>query len=111
MKLYCISFNVNLNGKNYSATLPRRFEKKKWLFKYKEYLFNLSKKLFNKYLSGTVNFKDITSDNCKMHFPPEIASQLSEDELDVIYCLYVHNYCTSIDINNFITITFGISKN
>lgn len=28
MKLYCMSFNVNLNGKNYSATLPRRFEKK-----------------------------------------------------------------------------------
>mgnify|MGYP006940622727 CR=1 FL=1 len=40
-----MSFNVNLNGKNYSATLPRRFEKREWLAKYKEYLVKLLLKL------------------------------------------------------------------
>lgn len=103
MKLYCMSFNVNLNGKNYSATLPRRFEKKEWLAKYKEYLVKLAYEiLFN------ANGEFVTDNNYLKYINKIALPYLSTDELDFILMYYTREYFRLRKYKNF-NMTIGLS--
>lgn len=96
MKLYCMSFNVNLNGKNYSATLPRRFEKREWLAKYKEYLVKLAYEiLFN------ANGEFVTDNNYLKYINKIALPYLSTDELDFILMYYTREYFRLRKYKNF----------
>jgi len=103
MKLYCMSFNVNLNGKNYSATLPRRFEKREWLAKYKEYLVKLAYEiLFN------ANGEFVTDNNYLKYINKIALPYLSTDELDFILIYYTREYFRLRKYKNF-NMTIGLS--
>jgi hypothetical protein len=103
MKLYCMSFNVNLNGKNYSATLPRRFEKREWLAKYKEYLVKLAYEiLFN------ANGEFVTDNNYLKYINKIALPYLSTDELDFILMYYTREYFRLRKYKNF-NMTIGLS--
>lgn len=103
MKLYCMSFNVNLNGKNYSATLPRRFEKREWLAKYKEYLVKLAYEiLFN------ANGEFVTDNNYLQYINKIALPYLSTDELDFILMYYTREYFRLRKYKNF-NMTIGLS--
>lgn len=103
MKLYCMSFNVNLNGKNYSATLPRRFEKREWLAKYKEYLVKLAYEiLFN------ANGEFVTDNNYLKYINKIALPYLSTDELDFILMYYTKEYFRLRKYKNF-NMTIGLS--
>lgn len=103
MKLYCMSFNVNLNGKNYSATLPRRFEKREWLAKYKEYLVKLAYEiLYN------ANGEFVINDNYLKYINKIALPYLSTDELDFILMYYTREYFRLRKYKNF-NMTIGLS--
>ena len=103
MKLYCMSFNVNLNGKNYSATLPRRFEKREWLAKYKEYLVKLAYEiLYN------ANGEFVTDNNYLKYINKIALSYLSTDELDFVLMYYTREYFRLRKYKNF-NMTIGLS--
>lgn len=103
MKLYCMSFNVNLNGKNYSMTLPRRFEKREWLAKYKEYLVKLAYEiLYN------ANGEFVINDNYLKYINKIALPYLSIDELDFILMYYTREYFRLRKYKNF-NMTIGLS--
>lgn len=103
MKLYCMSFNVNLNGKNYSATLPRRFEKREWLAKYKEYLIKLAYEiLYN------ANDEFVTDDNYLKYINKIALPYLSTDELYFVLMYYTREYFRLRKYKNF-NMTIGLS--
>lgn len=103
MKLYCMSFNVNLNGKNYSATLPRRFEKREWLAKYKEYLVKLAYEiLFN------ANGEFVTDNNYLKYINKIALPYLSTDELDFVLMYYTREYFRLRKYKNF-NMNIGLS--
>lgn len=103
MKLYCMSFNVNLNGKNYSMTLPRRFEKREWLAKYKEYLVKLAYEiLYN------ANGEFVINDNYLKYINKIALPYLSTDELDFILMYYTREYFRLRKYKNF-NMTIGLS--
>lgn len=103
MKLYCMSFNVNLNGKNYSATLPRRFEKREWLAKYKEYLVKLAYEiLYN------ANGEFVANDNYLKYINKIALSYLSTDELDFVLMYYTREYFRLRKYKNF-NMAIGLS--
>lgn len=103
MKLYCMSFNVNLNGKNYSATLPRRFEKREWLAKYKEYLVKLAYEIL---LNANGEF--VTDNNYLKYINKIALSYLSTEELDFVLMYYTREYFRLRKYKNF-NMAIGLS--
>lgn len=102
-KMYYMSFNVNLNGNSYSSTLPRRFEKREWLAKYKEYLVNLS---YDMLCRAKGEF--VANDNYLKYINKIALQNLSTEELDFILMYYVKEYFRLIRYKNF-SMTIGIS--
>ena len=103
MKLYCMSFNVHLTGKTYSATLPRRFEKREWLAKYKEYLAKLAYEiLFN------ANGEFVTDNNYLKYINKIALPYLSTDELDFVLMYYTREYFRLRKYKNF-NMNIGLS--
>lgn len=102
-KLYCMSFSVNVNGKNYSSTLPRRFEKREWLEKYKEYLVNLSHDILYR-----ANGVFVTNDNYLKYIKKIAFDYLSTEELDFVLMYYTREYFMLRKYKNF-TMSIGIS--
>lgn len=102
-KMYYMSFNVSLNGKNYSSTLPRRFEKREWLDKYKEYLISLSDDILY-HAQGEF----ITADNYELYINKEALKHLSTEELDFVLMYYTKQFFTPIKYKDF-SMGIGIS--
>lgn len=103
MKLYYMSFNVNLNGKNYSSTLPRRFEKREWLAKYKEYLVNLAYDIL-----CNANGEFVANDNYLKYINKIALPYLSTDELDFVLMYYTREYFRLRKYKNF-NMAIGLS--
>ena len=102
-KLHYMSFNVNVNDKMYSETLPRRFEKREWLAKYKEYLVNLAYDiLYN------ANGEFVNSDNYEKYINKMALPYLSSEELDFVLMYYTKEYFRLIKYKNF-SMTIGLS--
>ena len=102
-KLHYLSFNVNLNGKNYSTTLPRRFEKREWLAKYKEYLTKLAYDILY-YANGEF----VTNDNYLKYINKIALPYLSTEELDFILMYYTREYFRLRKYKNF-NMSIGLS--
>ena len=82
-----MSFGVNVNGKKYSSTLPRRFEKYECLIKYKEYLIKLADDIL--YLAGD---EFATIDNYTKYINKIALPYLSSEELDFVLMYYTREF-------------------
>lgn len=103
-KLHYMSFNVTVNNKSYSETLPRRFEKREWLDKYKDYLVYLAHDiLYN------ANGEFVNSDNYEKYINKIALRYLSSEELDFVLMYYTKEYFMLRKVKDVMTMNIGIS--